>query len=529
MLSAIAMATLSTFNLVPAPVSVVPGLGAFKLDADTVLLAGEAALSTARLFAEQIAPGTGLKLRVERGEVSRNGTILLHIDPNLKATIGDEGYHLEVSPFTIRIHAAAPAGLFYGCQTLRQLMPAATFGTGATGPVGIPCARIEDQPRFKWRGAMLDASRHFMPKAFVMRFIDLLALHKMNSFHWHLTEDQGWRIEIKRYPKLTEVGAWRDETLVGSYGAKEPKYDGKRHGGFYTQDEIREVVAYAAARHVNVVPEIEMPGHSQAAIAAYPELGNTGQQLKVMTTWGVNPNVYNTEDSTIEFLQNVLGEVLSLFPSKFIHIGGDECPKTQWQASERVQAKIKALGLKDEHEMQSWFVTQMDKWLADHGRRLIGWDEILEGGLAPGATVMSWRGVEGGITAAKAGHDVVMAPTSHLYFDFYQGHPTEKEPLAIGGFLPLEKVYEFDPIPGGFTDEEAAHVLGAQGQIWTEYIPTPAQAEFMGFPRICALAEVVWSPQAQRSYPGFLARLKGGHLARLGAMKVNYRKPREQD
>lgn len=524
MLSAMAMATLSSFNLVPAPVSVVPGLGTFDLNAKTVILASEAALDDAKLFAEQIAAGTGLKLPVEQGEAPRNGAILLRLDPDRRGNTSDEGYTLEVSPFQIRIDAASPAGLFYGCQTLRQMMPAATFGTKATGPVQIACARIEDAPRFRWRGAMLDSARHFMPKAFVMRFIDLLALHKLNSFHWHLTDDQGWRIEIKRYPKLTEVGAWRDETLVGHYGAKEPKYDGVRHGGFYTQDEIREIVAYAARRHVNVVPEIEMPGHAQAAIAAYPELGNTDEQLRVMTTWGVNPNVLNTEDATIEFLQNVLAEVIELFPSKFIHVGGDECPKEQWKASERVQAKRKALGLKDEHEMQSWFIRQMDKWLADRGRRLIGWDEILEGGLAPGATVMSWRGVEGGITAAKAGHDVVMAPTSHLYFDYYQARPTSEEPLAIGGFLPLEKVYSFDPVPEGFTEDEAKHVLGAQGQLWSEYISTPEQAEYMGFPRICALAEVVWTPQAKRDFPDFLERLKGGHLARLAAMRVNYRK-----
>ncbi|MCB8932877.1 MAG: beta-N-acetylhexosaminidase [Chthonomonadaceae bacterium] len=518
-----AMATLSTLNLVPAPVSVVPGLGTFELNAETVILASEAALGEARLFAEQIAPGTGLKLEVDEGEAPRNGAILLRLDPDRRGNTTDESYTLEVSPFQIRIDAASPSGLFYGCQTLRQMMPAATFGTQPSGPVQIPCARIEDAPRFQWRGAMLDCARHFMPKAFVMRFIDLLALHKMNSFHWHLTDDQGWRVEIKRYPKLTEIGAWRDETLVGHYGAKEPKYDGVRHGGYYTQKDIREIVAYAARRHVNVVPEIEMPGHSQAAIAAYPELGNTDTHLKVMTTWGVNPNVLNTEDSTIEFLQNVLAEVIELFPSKFIHVGGDECPKDQWKASERVQAKMKALGIQDEHEMQSWFIRQMDKWLADRGRRLIGWDEILEGGLAPGATVMSWRGIQGGITAAKSGHDVVMAPTSHLYLDYYQARPTDKEPLAIGGFLPLEKVYAFDPVPEGFTDQEAARVLGAQGQIWTEYIATPEYAEYMGFPRICALAEVVWTPQAERSYPDFLERLQG-HLARLAAMKVNFRK-----
>jgi len=384
----------------------------------------------------------------------------------------------------------------------------------------VPCLNIRDYPRFKWRGAMLDVCRYFMPKEFVKKFIDLLALHKMNVLQLHLTEDQGWRIEIKKYPKLTRIGAWRKETLSGHYRDQPHQYDNKPHGGFYTQEDIRELVAYAKDRFVTLVPEIEMPGHAQAAIASYPELGNLEQKLPVRTIWGVNKNIFNAEEKTILFLQDVLTEVLDLFPGEFIHIGGDEATKTQWEESKKAQARIKELGLKDTHELQSYFIGRMDKFLTQKGRRLVGWDEILEGGLAKGATVMSWRGDKGGVIAAKAGHDVVMAPTHSTYLDYYQSK-SKGEPLAIGGYLPLEKVYQFEPIPKELTKEEAKHILGAQGQIWTEYIPDPKQAEYMAFPRLCALSEVVWSPK-NKNYPGFILRLKN-HLLRLHALDVNYR------
>jgi hexosaminidase len=343
-----------------------------------------------------------------------------------------------------------------------------------------------------------------------------------------LTDDQGWRIEIQRYPRLTEVGGWRKETVVGHFfdNIEHPRYDGIPHGGYYTQAEIKRVVEYARARHIKVLPEIEMPGHAQAAIAAYPELGNTAQlvdqPVEVSRTWGIHYDVYNAEEGTLRFLQNVLDEVLDLFPSEFIHIGGDECPKKQWQESAAAQARIRALGLKDEDELQSYFVRRMDAFLFARGRRLIGWDEILEGGLAPRAAVMSWRGEQGGITAANAGHDVVMAPTSYTYLDYYQSEDKANEPLTIGGFVPLEKVYSYEPIPAEIAPDKAHHVLGAQGQLWAEYIGTQDKLDYMAFPRLCALAEVVWTPKESKDYPGFLARLAGGHLARLDALGVKY-------
>jgi hexosaminidase len=388
----------------------------------------------------------------------------------------------------------------------------------------VPAVSIEDYPRFVWRGFMLDVARHFMPKEFVKKTIDLLAFHKLNRLQLHLTDDQGWRIEIRRYPRLTQVGAWRRETIMGRPADDSTKwrFDGEPHGGFYTQDDIREIVAYAQARFVTVVPEIEMPGHSQAAIAAYPELGNRGDTLPVLTFWGVNPNILNPGDPTIAFEQNVLTEVMALFPSRWIHIGGDEAPKAQWKVSPLAQSRMRELGLKDENELQSYFTHRMDQFLTAHGRSLIGWDEILEGGLAPNATVMSWRGTEGGIAAARAGHDVVMAPTSHTYFDYYQSADTTTEPLAIGGFLPLDTVYAFDPVPAGFTATEASHVLGGQGQVWTEYIADPKRVEYMAFPRASALAEVLWTPRANREYGDFVRRLTT-HVGRLAVLDVQYR------
>ena len=365
-----------------------------------------------------------------------------------------------------------------------------------------------------------------MPKEALLKHIDLMALHKLNVFHWHLTEDQGWRIEIKKYPKLTEVGGFRKDSPVGPVprdkdGKRAWVYQGKAHGGFYTQDDVREVVRFAADRFITVVPEIEMPGHARAAIAAYPELGNTGKPLEVATNWGVFTEVFNTEDATLGFLQNVLTEVLELFPSKFIHLGGDECVKNEWKASPAAQARIKALGLKDENQLQSWFVHQMDTWLTAHGRRLVGWDEILEGGLAPGATVMSWRGEDGGIQAARAGHDVVMAPEQPTYFDHAQSKDP-REPSNIGGLNSIESVYAYEPVPAQLSAKEAEHVLGAQAQLWTEYIPNPRHLEYMAWPRLCAMSEVVWSPREGRDLAAFKERLRE-HLPRLRALDVNFR------
>ena len=348
----------------------------------------------------------------------------------------------------------------------------------------------------------------------------------MNSLHLHLTDDQGWRIEIKKYPRLTTVGAWRKETLVGPLHdehAKNLQFDGIPHGGFYSQEDIREIVAYARARFITVVPEIEMPGHAQAAIAAYPELGNLAEPLEVSTTWGIHEHVYNIEESTLKFMTDVLDEVMALFPGPFIHVGGDECPKIEWKESPAAQARIRELGLKDEEELQSYFIRHMDKYLTKHGRRLIGWDEILEGGLAENAAVMSWRGEEGGIAAANAGHDVVMAPYHSTYLDYYQSEERSEEPLAFDTFLPLEKVYAYDPIPREIAAEKQRHVLGTQGQMWSEYIPTPENCEYMAFPRLCALAESAWTPAEMKNYAGFMHRLRE-HLRRLDVLKVNYRK-----
>ena len=510
--------------VVPRPASVTPGRGRFTLGAGTAIWTNAAAAPVARQLAAYLSPATGFTLPVRTGATPSGSRITVRRDTTLRR-LGPEGYRLEVTPGHVTLRAPELAGLFYGVQTIRQLLPTDIFREAKTTGVtwSMPAVVIEDQPRFRWRGGHLDVSRHFMPKEFVKKYIDLLALHKMNSFHWHLTEDQGWRLEIRKYPRLTEVGAWRKETLVGRYESDPLKrvFDGRRHGGFYTQDDVREIVAYAAARHVNVVPEIEMPGHVQAAIAAYPWLGVTGDSLDVWTLWGVSENILNPTDSTVAFMQDVLTEVLELFPGRFIHVGGDEAPKTQWKASPAVQARIRALGLKDEHEMQSWFIRQMDEFLTKNGRRLIGWDEILEGGLAPNATVMSWRGTAGGIAAARAGHDVVMAPTSHTYLDYYQSADQANEPLAIGGFVPLDTVYAFEPT-AGLSAEDAKHVLGAQGQLWSEYLPGPKQVEYMAFPRMAALAEVTWTPAARRDFGDFTTRLSV-HLRRLGILDVNYR------
>jgi hexosaminidase len=514
-------------NITPKPVRTVQREGSFLLNAETTILAPGDARSIGLQLASLLAPPTGLWLNVQSSSSARSNLIDLRLDARLKR-LGPEGYRLSVSPERVQVRAFQEPGLFYAVQSLRQLLPVDVY---RSAPVGtpewrMPCVEIEDLPRFGWRGAHLDVGRHFMPKSFIKKFIDLLALHRMNTFHWHLTEDQGWRIEIKRYPRLTEVGAWRKETLVGHYrgSLENPVYDGKPHGGFYTQQDIREIVTYAQERFVNILPEIEMPGHAQAAIAAYPELGNVDHPVEVDTKWGIRETVFNVNESTIEFLQNVLEEVLALFPSEFIHIGGDECPKKQWQESPEAQARMQELGLANEDELQSYFIRRMDAFLTQKGRRLVGWDEILEGGLAPNATVMSWRGEEGGIAAAKAGHDVVMAPNTYTYLDYYQSEDWGTEPLAIGGYVPLEKVYHYEPIPAALAPAAVRHVLGAQGQLWTEYMPDYRQVEYMAFPRLCALAEVVWTPPQQKEYAEFLSRL-AQHLKRLDVLDVNYRKP----
>jgi hexosaminidase len=402
-------------SIIPRPVSLTRGNGDFPLQATTAISTTRETRDLGRLLADYLRP-TGLVLKVG-GQKREKDSIDIGLDKNLNQ-LGAEGYRIEITPDRVTIRAGAAAGVFYALQTVRQMLPPQVYASTPQPGVQwkLPAVTIEDYPRFKWRGAMMDVSRHFMPKPTVLKFIDLMSLHKLNTFHWHLTDDQGWRIEIKRYPKLTSVGSMRKESRVGHERDKKG-FDGTPHGGFYTQAEIREVVAYARERFITVVPEIEMPGHAQAAIAAYPELGNTTEKLEVGTVWGIYKHVFNVDEPTIIFLQNVLKEVMKLFPSQFIHIGGDEVLKDEWKASPSAQALMKEKGFKDEHELQSYFIQRMDRFLTAHGRRLIGWDEILEGGLAQGATVMSWRGNKGGIAAAKAGHDVVMAPNSHTYYD----------------------------------------------------------------------------------------------------------------
>jgi len=507
-------------TLVPQPSSVVERDGCFKLSAATAFSVSEELKKIANSFLWQINKSTGFQYSVKNGT---QGDVQFLLDESLDG-LGDEGYQLEVTPKSVVLKAFSPAGIFYGTRTLLQLLPVDILRDAEVSDVAweIPCVSITDQPRFGWRGMMLDCCRHFMPKEFVKKFIDLLAFYKMNRFHWHLTEDQGWRIEIKKYPKLTEIGSYRSETVVDkTWLTENPVYDGKPEWGFYTQEDVKEIVAYASERFVTVVPEIEMPGHCQAALAAYPELGNSGKKLSVLPQWGINEDVFNVEDSTIEFLKNVLSEVIGLFPSEFIHIGGDECPKDQWRVSETAQAKMKKLSLQNEDELQSWFIRQMDQYLTEKGRRLVGWDEILEGGLAANATVMSWRGEEGGVAAAKAGHDVVMAPHQYVYFDHNQHQVQVDSEVRIGGLITLKDVYAYEPIPAGMSEEEAQHVLGAQGQIWTEYMKNGKEVEWMAFPRMLALSEVLWSPKDKKDYPEFSERYP--HLLKqLDLMDVNY-------
>ena len=428
-----------------------------------------------------------------------------------------EFYRLQITSRRISIQAYTDTGLFRALTTLRQLLPPDHLQKPAY-PLSLPCMLIEDRPSFTYRGLHLDVCRHFFGVDFIKSYLDAMAEHKLNVFHWHLTEDQGWRIEIKKYPELTRVGAWRQGSQKGRY--REQRFDTLRYGGFYSQDEIREVVAYAAARYITVIPEIEMPGHSLAALASYPRLGCTGGPYSVARGWGVFDDVYCAgNDSTLLFLQDVLTEVLELFPSTFIHIGGDECPKTRWKACARCQTRMAAHSLKDEHELQSWFVQQMENWLSRRGRRLIGWDEILEGGLAPGATVMSWRGTAGGEEAARMGHDVIMTPGKPCYFDHYQG-PDSTEPIAIGGYNPLRSVYDYQPVPPSLDSQQRKFVLGAQGNVWTEYMETEDHVEYMVWPRAAALSETLWTGPG-KDYSDFLQRLQAD-VKRLEAMGVNY-------
>ncbi|MEV4217458.1 beta-N-acetylhexosaminidase [Nonomuraea sp. NPDC049725] len=497
--------------IVPKPVHCQVLPGRFVLGPDTALAADPALRAAAAWLRSEIGPVTGGDLPPA---APGPGTITLAL-----ADLPPEAYRLTVGEDGVRIAAGGPAGAFYAAQTLRQLMPPAAFRkAGPGGELEIRAAHVEDEPRFGWRGCLLDVARHFMTKQDLLRFVDLMALHKLNVLHLHLTDDQGWRVEIRRHPRLTEVGAWRTQSQTGWNGP----FDGRPHGGYYTQDDIREIVAYAGQRNITVVPEIDLPGHTQAAIAAYPELGNLDTPLEVRTGWGIGTNVLNAEESTIRFFEDVFDEVLELFPSPYVCVGGDECPKQQWRDSPAAQARIRELGLAGEEELQSWYIHRFDTYLSARGRRLVGWDEILEGGLAPGAVVASWRGDLGAVTAARNGHDVISTPNTSVYFDYRQG-PGEDEPVPFGTVLTLEDVYAFEPIPAELRGEPAAErVLGSQCAVWTELIDSPRQVDYMAFPRLAAFAETVWSP-ADRDLPDFRRRL-AAHLERLDAIGVEYRR-----
>jgi hexosaminidase len=507
----------NAYNLIPFPAQFSGQTGQFALSASTKLVvtpkdAGQAA--AAQLLTTYLKTNAGLTIPVTPATPVMAKGKHIFFQPHKAKRVGPEGYTLAVTPDRVTVEAETPKGYFYAVQTLMQL--------ANTGSKQIPACQILDRPRYAYRGLMLDVSRHFMPVAFVKKHIDLMAMHKMNTFHWHLTDDQGWRIEIKKYPKLTQIGSKRAETLVGHYAQNFPQqYDGTPHGGFYTQDEIRDVVRYATARHVTIVPEIEMPGHAVAALAAYPQFScDPTKKYAVGTTWGVYDDVFCPSEPTFTFLQDVLTEVFALFPGKYVHIGGDECPKTAWKQSAFCQDLIKKLKLKNEDELQSYIIRRIDKFVTSKGRAIIGWDEILEGGLAPNATVMSWRGTEGGIEAAKQKHTVVMTPGAFCYLDKYQANPA-REPLTIGGYLPLEKVYGYEPTPSELTPDQQKYILGVQGNIWTEYMKTPEAVEYMVWPRAVALAEISWMPKGPRNFEDFAMRLKA-HLPRLQAMNVNY-------
>ncbi len=485
----------ATPSIIPLPAQMKVEQGSYAISTAAVIHVkpgDRAAADAAHYLADLLVHTRGLSLPVvEDASAASRGDIVIRSDANASVAQA-EGYVLDVDAHGMTISARDASGLFYGAVSAWQLLTP----DAARGAVTVPYVHVADWPRFAWRGLMLDVARHFEPPVEVKRMLDAMAQHKLNVFHWHLTDDQGWRLEIRRYPKLTQIGAWRQP----------PGADSKPYGGYYTQAEVKDIVAYAAARHITVVPEIDMPGHAQAAVASYPEIGVTGERPAVSIDWGVNPYLFNVDDHTITFLHNVLDEVMELFPSTFIHVGGDEAIKGQWQASAAVQARMHALGIKGENALQSWFIERMGQYLAQHGRRLIGWDEILEGGVPPSASVMSWRGTQGAIDAARQGHDVVLSPAPTLYLDNLQS-ARDDEPSGRLSVQTLATVYGFETVPASLSAEQARHVLGAQANIWAEYLNAPWQVEHAAFPRMDALAETVWTPANERHFDDFLTRL----------------------
>ena len=494
----------ANYQIIPMPLDIqLAEQGKFVLTEGTSVIYpenNEKMQNNANFLAEYVKEKTGITL-APTTEAKRKG-IILKVEENKEKP---EGYTLKVTTDNVTICGGSEAGVFYGIQTLRKSLPVVQGEK-----VALPAVEINDEPRFDYRGGMLDVARHYIELDSVKRFIDMLAMHNINRFHWHLSEDQGWRIEIKCRPLLTEKGSMRKETIIG----KTDKYDGKPHGGFFTQEEAKEIVAYAADRYITVIPEIDMPGHMLSALHAYPELGCTGGPYDVWCHWGVSKDVLCAgNDATLKFIEDVLGEIVEIFPSEYIHIGGDECPKTRWESCPKCQARIKALGIKGDEKhtaeeyLQSFIINYAEKFLNSKGRQIIGWDEILEGGLAPNATVMSWRGEKGGIEAAHQKHKVIMTPHTYLYFDYYQSYDRKSEPLAIGGKLPLERVYSYNPLPKELSAEEQKYIIGVQANLWTEYISTFKYAEYMLLPRLAALSEIQWSSADKRNYECFLSRL----------------------
>lgn len=496
----------ANYQIIPLPQEIVTTqVNPFILKSGVKILypeGNEKMQRNAKFLAEYLKTATGRDFSIEAGTEGKNA-IVLALGSEVE---NPEAYQLKVTDQGVTITAPTEAGVFYGIQTLRKSLPIAQ---GAD--VALPAVEIKDAPRFGYRGAHFDVSRHFFTIDEVKTYIDMLTLHNMNRLHWHITDDQGWRLEIKKYPKLTEIGSQRSGTVIGRNSGE---YDNTPYGGFYTQEQAKEIVDYAAERYITVIPEIDLPGHMLAALTAYPELGCTGGPYEVWRQWGVADDVLCAgNDQVLKFIEDVYSELIDIFPSEYIHVGGDECPKVRWEKCPKCQARIKALGLKSddkhskEERLQSFVINHIEKFLNDHGRQIIGWDEILEGGLAPNATVMSWRGEKGGIEAAKQKHDVIMTPNTYLYFDYYQAKDVDNEPFGIGGYLPLERVYSYEPMPASLTPEEQKYIKGVQANLWTEYIATFPHAQYMVLPRWAALCEIQWSSPEKKNYADFLSRL----------------------
>ncbi len=504
------------YPIIPRPVKLIPKVGEFVINANTKILSDKKTIELKKVidFLEE-AVTVSSHLRLLDASSGNTGVIVFETDAGVE---NEEGYKLSISEQRIVVKYKTARGAFMAVQTLRQLF------TSNDKVIVIPAAEIEDYPRFVHRGVMLDVARHYFPVDFIKKYIDLLSYYKINTFHIHLNDDQGWRIEIKKYPKLQEIGAWRKETRVGHRNDKPEIYDGKRYGGYYTQEELKDIVAYADARFITVVPEIDIPGHAQALLAAYPQLGCQDTTYEVSTDWGVHKEILCPKEETFQFLEDVFDEVITIFPGKYIHIGGDEVPKDRWKESVFCQQLIKQLNLKDEHELQSYFIRRVEKFLNSKGKSIIGWDEILEGGLTHNATVMSWRGEKGGIAAAKLGHNVIMSPNTFMYLDYYQTtEQRRRESVANGRALPIDKVYSYNPVPDSLSTEEAKYILGPQANLWTEYIKTPERVELMTFPRACAMAEVGWTALVRKDYNDFLNRLNT-NVKYLEKQKVNFAK-----